>query len=169
LNKLEKRIKMKNSWIFYFIFLAGFQSLTAQRNQAGANYTYEVSCLGTELDGSITLESYGMGRNYTDASEQAKKNAVQAVIFKGIKIGVGDCNKSPLLFTPNAEKKYEDYFASFFADNGPYLEFVSLKDERVVNKVKRNAKKSNQMQQRMVVVRVNRLALKKKLELDNIK
>ena len=131
---------MKNNWIFYFIFLVCLQSLNAQKNQGEANYTYEVSCLGTELDGSITLESYGMGRNYSDASEQSKKNAVQAVIFKGIKTGVGDCNKSPLLLTPNADKKYEDYFASFFADNGAYLEFVSTKDEKVINKVKRNAK-----------------------------
>jgi hypothetical protein len=159
---------MKNIWILNFLFLFAHQSIMAQRNQAGANYTYEVSCLGTEMDGSITLESYGMGRNYSDASEQAKKNAVSAVIFKGIKIGVGDCNKSPLLLTPNAEKKYEDYFASFFADNGPYMAYVSLKDEKILNKPKRNAKKSNQMQQRMVVVRVNRLALKKKLESDNI-
>lgn len=153
--------------IIFFVFICyGFNS---QKNQSGAYYTYEVSCLGTEMDGSITVESYGMGRNYSDASEQAKKNAVQAVIFKGIKIGVGDCNRSPLLLTANAEQKYEDYFAVFFADNGPYLDFVSVKDEKVVNKAKRNSKKSNQMQQRMVVVRVKRLALKKKLELDNIK
>lgn len=160
---------MKNFWILNFLFLFAQQSIIAQRNQAGANYTYEVSCLGTEMDGSITLESYGMGRNYSDASEQAKKNAVSTVIFKGIKIGVGDCNKSPLLLTSNAEKKYEDYFAAFFADNGPYMAYVSLKDEKILNKPKRNAKKSNQMQQRMVVVRVDRLALKKKLESDNIK
>ena len=132
---------MKNNWIFYFIFLGCLQSLNAQKNQAGANYAYEVSCLGTELDGSITLESYGMGRNKIDASEQAKKSAVQAVIFKGIKIGVGDCNKSPLLFTPNAEKKYEDYFASFFADNGPYLEFVSLKRRKSRKQSQKKRKK----------------------------
>ena len=160
---------MKNKIIICFFLFFVFNILSAQKNHTGTRSTYEVSCLGTELDGSITLESYGMGRNYNDASEQAKKNAVQAVIFKGIKIGVGDCNATPLLFTPNAEKKYETYFASFFADKGPYLEFVSLKDEKIANKVNRNAKKSNQMQQRMVVVRVNRLALKKRLELDNIK
>jgi hypothetical protein len=146
-------------------------SLSAQKNKnkRGAHYTYEVSCLGSEMDGTITLESYGSGRNYNDASEQAKKNAVSAVIFKGIKIGAGDCNKNPLIFSANAERRYEEYFANFFKDNGPYLEFVSLKDERRANKMNRNAKKSKQIQQRMVVVRIDRLALKKKLEADNIK
>ncbi len=140
----------------------------AQKNNRGADYTYEVSCLGSEMDGSITVESYGMGRNYSDASEQAKKNAVMAVIFKGIKIGVGDCNKSPLLLSFNSESKYEDYFASFFKDNGPYMQYVSLKDERIGNKIKRNVKKSEEMQQRKVVVRVDRLGIKKKLQGDNI-
>lgn len=160
---------MKTIYISLFIFIYLNFGLKAQRNQSGANYTYEISCLGTEMDGSITVESYGMGRNYLDASEQAKKNAVHAIIFKGIKIGVGNCNESPLILSANAEQKYEDYFASFFADSGPYLEFVSEKDERVQKKVKRNAQKTKEIQQRMVVVRVNRLALKKKLESDKIK
>jgi hypothetical protein len=55
--------------IFFSATLCGF----SQKNR-GASYTYEVSCLGTELDGSITVESFGMGRNKADASEQAKKN-----------------------------------------------------------------------------------------------
>lgn len=140
----------------------------AQKNYRGADYTYEVSCLGSEMDGSITVESYGMGRNYSDASEQAKKNAVMAVIFKGIKIGVGDCNNSPIILSSNAQSRYEEYFAAFFKDNGPYMQYVSLKDERIGNKIKRNVKKSEEMQQRKVVVRVDRLGIKKKLQEDNI-
>ena len=153
--------------LFSFSLITLF-SCNTQKNNRGANYTYEVSCLGSEMDGSITVESYGMGRNYADASEQAEKNAVNTVIFKGIKIGVGDCNKSPLILSANAESKYEEYFAAFFKDNGPYLQFVSLKDESVGNKAKRNVKKSQEMQQRKVVVRVNRLGLKNKFKEDNI-
>jgi hypothetical protein len=154
--------------VLIFITTISILSCNAQKNYRGANYTYEVSCLGSELDGSITVESYGMGRNYSDASEQAKKNAAMAVIFKGIKIGVGDCNKSPLVLSSDAQNKYEEYFGVFFKDNGPYMQYVSLKDERIGNKVKRNVKKSEDMQQRKVIVRVDRLGLKKKLKEDNI-
>jgi hypothetical protein len=48
------------------------------------------------------------------------------------------------------------------------MQFVSLKDERIGNKLKRNVKKSEDMQQRKVIVRVDRLGLKKKLKEDNI-
>jgi len=152
-----------------YVGLMAFFSCKTQETSRGAQYTYEVSCLGTELDGSITVESYGLGKNYADASEQAMKNAVHAVVFKGIKIGVGGCNSSPLILTPRAQEKYEDYFAIFFADKGPYKAFVSLKDETVKNKADRNVKDSKQAEQRMVVVRVERLKLKKQLEKDNIK
>lgn len=133
-----------------------------------AHYDYPVRCIGVELDGSVTLESFGKGRNYFDASEQAKKNAVHAVVFKGVKEGNGGCDRNPLLLTASAQSIYQDFFANFFKDGGAYKDFVSLKDERISNKRNRSARKSNQMQQRLVIVRVDRLALKKMLDNKNI-
>jgi hypothetical protein len=121
------------------------------------------------MDGSLTLEAFGKGRNKSDASEQAKKEAVNAVIFLGIKDGNGGCAKDPLFFDSNIRRLHEDYFAIFFKDDGPYLNYVSLKDETIKNKVKRKKQKEDNMQQRMVVVRVDRLALKKKFNEDKIK
>ena len=42
------------------------------KSAIGANYTHEVECLGSELDGSVTLKSWGKGKNRADALEQAK-------------------------------------------------------------------------------------------------
>lgn len=153
----------------FLVFCIVFCSCKSPVVVSGGDYTYKISCLGTELDGSITVESYGLGKNYQDASEQAMKNAVHAVIFKGITEGVGGCKSSPLIFSVRAEEKHEDYFASFFSDNGPYKDFVSVKDERSSNKKERKVKQTVQAEQRLVVVRVERLKLKKKLESDNIK
>lgn len=139
-----------------------------KKNESGAYYDYNVRCIGVEMDGTATVESYGKGRNYWDAAEQAKKNAVYAIILKGVKDGNGGCNREPILFSASPEVQHEEYFANFFKDDGPYLKFVSLKDEKLANKLDRNAKKSKEMQQRMVVVRVDRLGLKKKLKEDNI-
>ncbi len=135
-----------------------------QRKSNGAGYTFETKCMGTELDGSLTLEVWGKGRHYFDATEQAKKNAVRDIIFRGLRDG--NCQIDAIIFTP--KPKNEVYFAEFFADRGSYLEFVSLQDERIVNKVRRNIKRTREMQQRKVIVRVNRLALKKKLKADKI-
>lgn len=149
------------------MFISSF-TYGQRKNKSGARYTYETKCMGTEMDGSLTLEVWGKGRNYIDATEQAKKNAVYDVILNGIKSGDQSCSRDALIISPKAKTRYEDYFAVFFADDGDYLQFVSTKDERLGNKVRRNKKKSKQMQQRMVVVRVSRLALKKKLKEDNI-
>ena len=138
--------------------------LTAQ----GAHYDYEARCLGVELDGSATIECYGKGRNYWDAAEQAKKNAVNAILFTGIKQGNGGCSRDPIILSSSVRELQQDYFANFFSDDGPYTEFVSLKDERIMNKVRRNGKKSKRMQQRQVVVRVDRIGLKNKLKKEEI-
>lgn len=153
---------MKIKFLMPVVLLAfSYSSLSQGSGAVGSNYDYDCKCLGLELDGSVTLESYGKGRNYFDASEQAKKNAVWAVIFLGIKEGNGGCSPDPLLFSPDPQVVYEDFFNAFFADEGAYLEYVTLKDEKLQNKLKRNSKKGKEMQQRMVVVRVDRAGIKK--------
>ena len=79
-----------------------------------AYYEYDAECLGVELDGSQTLRIWGVGRNKKDAVEQAKKNAVRTVLFKGIHGGLSGCNTKPVILEVNAEEKYEDYFNAFF-------------------------------------------------------
>jgi len=158
-------MKIKNLYTLLSFILIGNLTVFSQE---GTYYDYEARCLGVELDGSSTIECYGKGRHYWDAAEQAKKNAVSAVIFKGIREGNGGCSRNPILFNSSAKELNEEYFAKFFSDNGPYSEFVSLKDERIMTKVKRESKKSKRVQQRLVVVRVDRLGLKNKLKEDGI-
>ena len=142
---------------------------TAQTNTA-AYYNYEVECLGVELDGSQTLRAWGEGRNKKDAVEQAKKNAVRAVVFKGIQGGLQGCNTKPVLLEVNAEEKYEDYFNVFFMDNGEYLKYVSMKDEKRTSLFTKDKEKekSKHFVQSGITVRVLRSALKKRFEADNI-
>ena len=70
--------------------------------QVSANYDYKTECAGVEGDGSQTLIAWGNGRNRFDAIEQAKKNAVRDVIFKGITDGKDECNNRPVLGEVNA-------------------------------------------------------------------
>lgn len=106
--------------IVCLMLIAGFWvvDVTAQRNSNIGYYTIEPECLGSELDGSVTLRSWGTGRNRFDAVDQAKKNAVRDVIFKGIRKGSSECNPRPLLPEVNAEMKYEDFFNRFSPTKG---------------------------------------------------
>ena len=136
--------------------------------QVSANYDYKTECAGVEGDGSQTLIAWGNGRNRFDAIEQAKKNAVRDVIFKGITDGKNECNNRPVLGEVNARQKYEDYFNAFFTDEGKYLNFISLKDERIDLKVIRDRKAGRKSISHSVVVRVDRPGLKAQFIKDKI-
>ncbi len=151
------------------ILIATFGIYTAQAQKSTAgNYKYKTECMGVELDGSATLKAWGNGRNRADAVEQAKKNAVRDVIFHGISEGKSECNSKPLIFEVNAEEKYEDYFNKFFADNGEFKNFISLRDERIFDKISRDKKGARESVTHGLIVRVLRAELKAKLIADGI-
>jgi hypothetical protein len=159
---------MKFNTFFFVCFFSVLciASCTPQKKIAGNYYSYKTECLGVEGNGTQTLLAWGSGRNRFDAVEQAKKNAVMDVIFKGIADGKGECEKRPLILEVNATEKYEDYFVKFFADKGPYLNFVSLKDERLErldDKILRDRQGAIKDVTNSVVVRVNRYELKQLL------
>ena len=124
-----------------------------------------VECMGVELDGSQTLRVSGTGRNKADAIEQAKKNAVREVIFKGIRQGKQGCNMRPIVNEVNAEERYEEYFNIFFADGGEYRKYISMADERNNSRDKTQAKTFVKY---TITVRVLRSELKARLKADHV-
>jgi len=150
-----------------FVILIVLISCNSQKKIAG-NYSYKTECLGIEMDGSQTVKAWGNGRNRWDAIEQAKKNAVNDVLFNGIYEGKQDCEKRPVVAEVNARQKHEAYFNKFFADGGEYKKYVSLRDERIGQKVSRDRKGARQSVTHGVVVRVLRAELKQKMIEDKI-
>jgi hypothetical protein len=111
----------------------------SKKNKALAGYTidnYEVECLGTGSDGTQILKIWGYGKKPERAILQAKRNAVHAVVFKGIYAGQPGCTKRPLVNNPNAEQEHQDYFNAFFDEGGKYLSFVATSGEGVMQSVK---------------------------------
>lgn len=158
---------MKIKIVLLIALFASTTTISAQKKNAG-NYNYKTECLGVEQDGSQTLKAWGNGRNRADAVAQAKKNAVLDVIFNGITEGKSQCQVKPLLFEVNAQEKYEDYFNRFFADGGEYKNFISLRDERIFDKINRDRKKARESVTNGLIVRVLRPELKEKLIADGI-
>ncbi len=125
---------------------------------------FSVECLGVDGDGSQTLRVFGKGNNRADAIEQAKRNAVNEVLFKGITLGTGDCNKRPIVTEVNARERYEDYFDRFFTSGGAYTKYVRL-DEKRTSRIRARSK---DMEQWGVVVTVDRAALRSRLKSDGV-
>ena len=154
------------------VFLVGFTlNSSAQKKQkkTAGFYEYETECLGVEGDGSQTVRAHGKGRNREDAMEQAKKNAVKDVLFKGISKGSAECNVKPVLFNPNAREKFEDYFNAFFADQGPYKEFITSEDASDMHSdVRKGRSQAGSQEDYAVIVRVQRAKLKERMIQDKI-
>ncbi|HRH64685.1 MAG TPA: hypothetical protein PLU53_00155 [Bacteroidia bacterium] len=154
---------------FTLLFAAGlsFFSCDPQKKIAG-NYSYETECLGVEMDGTQTLKAFGTGSNNDDAIEQAKKNAVRDVLFKGIRKGKPECELRPVLNEVNVQEKHADYFNTFFADGGPYKNYVNTKDGTGTQELMRDGNTKGAGVEFGVVVRVLRTALIKRMTDDNI-
>jgi len=149
--------------IVALLAIAGMQPAVAQTRIGEMSVLPECTYLNTELDGSLTVRSYGEGKRQKDAREQAKKNAVYAIVFKGI-TAKGNYIR-PLVVEANAYERHEAYWATFFADGGIYSEYASSKDEKFTSK-KRNH--GNTQNIHGAVVRVKRGELKARLIQDDI-
>lgn len=127
--------------------------------------SYETKCLNIELDGSQTLRVWGEGRNKKDAVEQAKKNAVNEILFHGVRNGNKGYNQRPIVTVVNARERYQEYFDIFFADNGEYTNFVTMQDRRIGSTIK---KIGTTQVKCCITVRVLCSQLREKLKSDGI-
>lgn len=146
---------------FLTLIALTFSILTANAQFA----KFDTECLGVEGDGSQTVRAWGTGRNRSDAVEQAKKNAVSDILFKGVRGGSQECNLKPLVPEVNARERYEEYFDRFFMDGGEYTKFVSAADEKLFSKNKQKNKIGAYFG---VTVRVLRSELRAQLKADGV-
>ncbi len=148
------------------VILLGFSSCKTQTHISNeyATSRFKVECMGVDPEGMQTLRSWGNGINKDKAIEQAKRRAIETVIFSGITSGTAECNKRPLVNEPNARKRYEDYFNAFFSDGGAFNNYVQL-EERRTSRIK---SANSSMEAWGVVVIVDRTSLKKRLTDDNV-
>lgn len=125
---------------------------------------YEVECMGTGMDGTQLIKVWGYGKKPNDAIFQAKKNAVHAVIFKGINTGKPGCMRRPLITQPGALVQHADFFETFFANGGHYLNFVAQTGDGSVDRIKVSRKQYKVG----VIVSVRHAALRRELEAAGI-
>ena len=85
---------MKNltTLLLFGIFTLGSFSADAQiskkENQKDTHqFRYEAACLGAAVDGNYAIKIFSYSKKPKIAIEAAKKNAVHAIVFKGINSG----------------------------------------------------------------------------------
>ena len=159
---------MKKHILTCIALIAGilaFASCRSNNTATATYYSFETEYIGTELDGSMTLRAWGEGNTKRDAVEQAMKQAVYDVIFKGIVRGTSGSDGRPLITEANAKDKYRNYFDKFFVDKGDYRHYVNMKDEKANSK---QVFENGTVYKYGVTVRVLRSDLKARLMDDGI-
>jgi len=126
---------MKNKLFLIALSLVTLMTLNAQKRRDlkamyHSQYSYEISCLGVGQDGTKAIKVWGYGKNAEVAAFNAKKDAVAAVIFRGVPGGNGAA-PSPAIVGMDGYEKNPDFFDEFFKAGGMYLSFINLTNDGV--------------------------------------
>ena len=131
-----------------------------------AEWRYELQGMGTGSSGTYLVKVWSYSKNANVAMEQAKKNAIHGVIFKGFSDVKGGQSQKPLARDPNVEQEKADFFKDYFADGGKYMKFVSVTNDGAVAAGDRI--KVGKEYKVGVIVSVSKEALRKDLEAAGI-
>lgn len=94
-------------------------------------WRYEIEpAVGQGSQGTYLVKVWSYAKKQEKAIEQAPKNAVHAIMFKGY----ADYNagktriagQKPLITDPSVESQHKDFIDNFFADGGEYSKYVTL-------------------------------------------
>ena len=154
-------------FIFIIAFMISLTHVDAQskskRKTAGIYDTnFEAVCEGTGTEGTQLFKIYFYFKKDKNAGLYAKENAVKALLFQGIPTGKGCVNRG--LVTLQEYEENMGYFETFFDKGGPYLMYVNLVGDSLVERVKMPKK----TYKAAWVVSVNYNNLRVKLETDGI-
>lgn len=152
-------------WILAACMLLLVVSCGTVQHTTTPYYNYDTECRGTSQDGVLQLTAWGKGTTRKEAVPQAKKQALNDVLFQGIGQGNNESAAIPLVIDPHAKKIHEDYFLNFFSSKGSYTAFVKVHSPhcKSIRKYKNYADKMYR-----VYVDVDRAALKRQLIEDGI-
>lgn len=159
--------------IILLLLLAGPGLLFAQSrgkqkkaDQQTAAWRYEIENLGVVATaGNKVFKVWSYASDPRVAMEQAKKNAIHGILFKGLADSGRAKGCSPLV--PAGVSGHEAFFDAFFAPGGDYMRYVALttSGEVAAEDVLRVSKKEYKIG---VIVTVQYDNLRRRLEQEGI-
>jgi len=164
---------IKTSSIVLLVLFSFIQTANAQKGRKKADkqtvaWRYELEAVATGVQGTYQIKVWSYSKNVETATEQAKKNAVHGIIFKGFPNKGRVQGQKPLARNANLYEENEDVFKEFFkTGGGDYMKFVTLANNGQIAAGDR-IKISKKEYKIGVVVSVNIAELRKYLETKGI-
>ncbi|MDR3296816.1 MAG: hypothetical protein LBS94_01095 [Prevotellaceae bacterium] len=144
------------------LIMVGCASTQKIADKETQQFRYEIEAAGVGTQGTYQVKVWTYSKDPNVATEQAKKNAVHGVIFKGFAGKDRVTGQKPLAANAGIEQERKDYFEPFFANGGKYQQFVSLSNNGAIAPGDRI--KIGKEYKIGVVVSVNVATLRKELE-----
>lgn len=156
-----------NKFYFLLLFIIGMlQTSNAQARRKAEKDTqqwrYEIEAVQTGTQGTYLIKVWSYSKKPNIAIEQAKKNAVHGIVFKGFTGKATVPGQKSLANNVNLEVEKRDFFEPFFEDGGKYMKFVSISNDGAV--AAEDRMKIGKEYKVGVIVSVNVSALRKDLE-----
>jgi len=155
--------------VMLLIFGINITASSQSRKQKKANkdtkeWKYEVECVGIGVQGTYLVKVWSYSKSPKMAVEQAKKNAVHGIIFKGFSGNSNGCRtQKALAKNSNSQQENNSFFESFFAEGGKYMKYVSLSTDGAIRAQDR-LKVNKRLYKIGVIVSVRKDELRKDLE-----
>lgn len=149
--------------LFPAVLNAGSKSKADKQTIA---WRYDIEAMGVGTQGTYLIKVWSYSKKSEVAIEQARKNAVHGIIFRGFAGKQGIPGQRPLTNNPNLEQEQMEFFEAFFADGGKYMKFVSSSADGSIPVTDRM--KVGKEYKVAVVISVNVAELRKDLEAAGI-
>jgi hypothetical protein len=130
-HKKMKQVAFTLLAVIAFAFTGNAQA-KKKADKDTKSWRYELEAVQTGVSGTYLIKVWSYSKKPDVAIEQAKKNAVHGIIFRGFAGTDRVPGQSPLTNNPNIEEEKADFFDAFFADGGKYLKFVSVTNDGAV-------------------------------------
>lgn len=117
------------AFLFSFLFVITSSFAKDKADKDTDSWRYEIEAVSTGTSGSYLVKVWSYSKKPTLAIEQAKKNAVHGIVFKGFAGKQRVSGQKPLVQDANAEIEKAEFFNNFFSDGGKYMKFVSLTND----------------------------------------
>lgn len=105
----------------HILFLSSilFLSFTAKNNN------YQTECVSLETNGYVTLKIWDTKRGAKYKAEEARKNAIHAILYSGIAGSTAGCTtQNPLISNSEESSNFKKIEKRFFAKKGKWTTFT---------------------------------------------
>ena len=86
--------------------------------------SYQTECISLETDGYISFKIWDTKKGKSYKTEQARKDAVHAILYTGIAGSNGCTTQTALLVKPEDNDKFKKIEKEFFSSKGKWAQYI---------------------------------------------